>query len=259
MPMNDPSRLEPSRISIVVLAGGRGTRIAHLRPDTPKPLVAVNGRPFLDWLTLYIAAAGPRRFVVSAGYKAEQIAAWAVAAATTLLPGAAEPLTIKVVAEASPLGTGGAIINCLGHCEEWFLALNGDSIALCDIAALAAMAGTAGLDGAIVGLPAADTSRFGSLDVGADGLLKGFREKQPGAGLINAGLYLLRRSQLEPLRRPGMISVETEVLPRLLADGRRIAVLDAGAAAFIDIGTPETLAAADAFIAGHMDRFPQLG
>ena len=36
----------------------------------------------------------------------------------------------------------------------------------------------------------------GSLDIGPDGLLKGFREKQPGAGWINAGIYLLKAKLL---------------------------------------------------------------
>ena len=47
-------------VTAVVLAGGQGTRIRSLFPDVPKPLIPVAGRPFLDWLTLYLAAAGLR-------------------------------------------------------------------------------------------------------------------------------------------------------------------------------------------------------
>ena len=144
---------------------------------------------------------------------------------------------------------------CMDAAEDWFLALNGDSVVLCELQSLLQHAGRDDIDGAIVGLPVADTSRFGSLEVDAAGVLKGFREKQPGSGLINGGIYLMRRSRLEAFRSPGAVSMETDILPGLLAAGKRILVIDAGKAPFIDIGTPETLAAADRFVADHRPMF----
>lgn len=93
-------------LTAVVLAGGRGTRIAHLAPDTPKPLVPVAGKPFLEWLTLYLMRHGLKRFVYSTGYKAEQTEAWTQ---SVRLPG----VTMETVAEPAALGTGGAIFGCL--------------------------------------------------------------------------------------------------------------------------------------------------
>ena len=239
-------------LTVIVLVGGRGTRIAHLRADTPKPLVAVNGRPFLDWLTLYLLRFGLRRLVYSAGYKAEQVEAWIAhfkAVETT------DGVCLAMVREDAPLGTGGAIFACLDACGDWFLALNGDSLALCDLQALTVLAEYEGLDGALIGLPVPDTSRYGSLDVDPRGLLRGFHEKRPGSGLINAGIYLLRKAAVEPLRRDGQVSIETELLPEMLAAGRRIRVIEASKVPFIDIGTPETLAASDAFVATHRRLF----
>jgi NDP-sugar pyrophosphorylase family protein len=234
-------------LTAVVLAGGRGTRIAHLVPDMPKPLVPVAGKPFLEWLTLFLMRHGLKRFVYSTGYKAEQIEAWTKSAP---LPGA----TTETVAEPAALGTGGAIFGCLDHCGEWFLALNGDSLAIFDVTRLTGFAG-GDVDCVIAGLPVADASRYGSLDVGADGHLLGFREKQPGAGLINAGFYLFRKAALLPFVRPGQVSLETEVLPAMIAAGLRVSVLDIGKVDFIDIGTPETLTAADEFIGSRAHLF----
>lgn len=234
-------------LTALVLAGGRGTRIAHLVGDTPKPLVPVAGKPFLEWLSLYLVRGGVRRFVFSTGYKAEQIEAWTK---TIAWP----DVTMETVAEPSALGTGGAVFGCLDRCGEWFLVLNGDTLAIFDLPLLTDLVGS-DIDGAIAALPVSDTSRYGSLDVGADGLLRGFREKQPGAGLINAGVYLLRKQALLPLVREGQVSLETEILPELIARGGKVAAVNVGQAGFIDIGTPETLAAADEFVASRRQIF----
>ena len=234
-------------LTVVVLAGGRGTRIAHLVPDTPKPLVPVAGKPFLEWLTLYLVRHGLKHFVYSTGYKADQIEAWTK---TTAMPG----VTMETVAEPAALGTGGAIFGCLDHCGDWFVALNGDSLAAFDVTRLTAFAGS-DVDCVIAALPVDDTSRYGSLDVGEGGRLLGFREKQPGAGLINAGVSLFRKAALLPLVQPGQVSLETEVLPAMIAQGGKVLVLDAGQVDFIDIGTPETLAAADKFVASRKGLF----
>ncbi len=240
-------------ISTIILVGGRGTRIAHLRKDTPKPLVEVNGKPFLDWLTYFLMKSGLRKFVYSAGYRSEQIENWIEQFSTQTE--SAGKLSLKMVREDEPLGTGGAIFACLDHCGDWFLALNGDSLALFDLHRLTNLAGDTDIDGALVGLRVDDTSRYGSLDVAENGYLRGFHEKRPGAGLISAGIYLFRRDLIEAMLRSGQVSVETEILPELLAQGRRIKIIDVGLAPFIDIGTPETLAASDAFVSSHHAMF----
>lgn len=232
-----------SDLTAVVLAGGRGTRIAHLVPDTPKPLVPVAGKPFLEWLSLYLVRHGLRRLVYSTGYRADQIEAWTE---TINWPG----VTMETVAEASALGTGGAIFGCLDRCGDWFVALNGDTLAVFDMDLLTRLAGS-DADAVIAGLPVADTARYGSLDVQPDGRLSGFREKQPGAGVINAGVYLFRKAALLRYVREGQVSLETEVLPAMIADGAKVMVANIGQADFIDIGTPETLAAADEFVASR--------
>ena len=73
----------------------------------------------------------------------------------------------------------------------------------------------------------------------------GFAEKsaqndKSGAGLINGGIYALRREAVDQLRTPS--SIETDLLPALVSDGELSGVVDEGF--FIDIGLPETYAQA---------------
>lgn len=241
-------------VTAVVLAGGRGTRIAALHPTTPKPMIPVLGRPFLHWLTAYLARQGIRRFVYATGYLAEQIEAWT---RDDSLPG----LSRIVRREDAPLGTGGGLVNCLDLCGPWTLVVNGDGLCLGGIGDLLALAGRPGadgglvdgglVDGGLVGVRVADTARYGSLETSDDGRLLRFREKVPGQGTVNGGVYLFRTALLAT-RPLGPQSLERDVLPDLLAGGARLRVVQAGDAPFIDIGLPETLRTAEDFVRTHL-------
>src|SRR4051794_7728791 len=93
-------------VSVVILAGGKGTRLSGLFPDLPKPLVPVAGRPFLYWLTRWISSHGPQHFVYSTGYMADQIEDWSA-------DGSMPEIDRICRRESEPLGTGGGLLNCL--------------------------------------------------------------------------------------------------------------------------------------------------
>lgn len=230
----------------MVLAGGFGTRVAALRPEVPKPMIEVGGRPFLAWVIDWLASAGLRRFVISTGHLAEVIERYFAAAPR-------DGRTIACVRESAPLGTAGAVAECRAQsapARVWVVA-NGDSIVLAELSAAVARWQAGGMDALVVGVRVADTGRFGSLEIDADGWLRGFHEKRPGAGVINAGVYLLSDAVVRGFdsRRP--LSLERDVFPALVSAGRRIGVHETDAP-FLDIGTPESLAAAEAFARAHL-------
>jgi D-glycero-alpha-D-manno-heptose 1-phosphate guanylyltransferase len=225
-------------ITPLILAGGRGTRIAHLQPDVPKPAVKVAGRPFLCWILGQLREAGFTRAVVSGGHLADVLER----EISTAIP---EGMSVRWVHETTPLGTaGGAAYAMIESRWEspWWLVMNGDSF----------------LGGgwpaqifdqdqpSLVARKIDDVSRYGSLQV-HDGVLTGFNEKgSAGPGLINAGIYLLPHEWLGEIPSGIAASMEQEVIPKWIAMGRLLHVLQEDAP-FIDIGTPETLADADAF------------
>ena len=57
--------------TMIVLAGGLGTRLRFAVPDLPKVLAPVSGRPFLAWLLEALAREGVGRCVLSLGHRAE--------------------------------------------------------------------------------------------------------------------------------------------------------------------------------------------
>lgn len=234
-------------LSVLVLAGGRGTRLQGLHPGTPKPMIPVAGQPFLHWLTLWVARHGPTDFIYSTGHLAAVVEHWAK---QDDLPA----LSRRCSREETPLGTGGAILHALPLCREWVLVLNGDSLILRGLDALLALRHEPGTEGGLIGVAVDDTSRYGSLALDDAHWLTGFQEKVPGQGLINSGVYLLRRDGLRALGVSGACSIEHDLFPRLIAQRARLRVIPVADAPFIDIGTPESLAQAEDFVSRHFSR-----
>jgi D-glycero-alpha-D-manno-heptose 1-phosphate guanylyltransferase len=233
-----------SDVSAVILVGGKGTRIRALYAGVPKPMIQVRSQPFLYWSTVFLARAGVHRFVYSTGYLGEQIAAWCD---HSTLPG----LQRTTCHESEPLGTGGGLLNCLDQCGDWVLVANGDSLCLGGIDELLALVGRPDMTGGLIGLFVDDAARYGSLDLDPDGRLSAFREKVPGRGHINAGTYLFRTDTLRAFGKARPCSIEKDLLPEIIASGGHLQAVLVKDAPFIDIGTPETVVQADAFIAAN--------
>ena len=216
----------------IVLAGGFGLRLGELTANTPKPLLPVKGRPFLDYLVKSLADQGVNRIVLAAGFQAEQICEFARLSQAGI--------EIKVSVEHEPLGTGGGIVKALDTVdpeEETVLVLNGDTYSAFDLARLRAFHLDAGADVSIVLKAMTDSSRYGLVDVGRDGRIRGFREKGENVkGLINAGVYLVQRQWLENSNLPKKFSFERDFLQNNVGTRRLYGCAFPGY--FIDIGIP---------------------
>lgn len=229
-------------LTAVLLAGGFGTRIRELYPDVPKPMIPVSGKPFLEWAIQYWARQGVRRFVISLGHLAEVAERYFAARS-------ADGLEIVLVKEPQAMGTGGAVLFAADVAElsDPFIVGNGDSLVLADTVEAQHSIAQPGVDGVVLGVRVPDTSRYGSLAIGDDSQLLGFREKQPGAGVINAGVYFFRRDLLKRFPSKQPLSMEVDVFPSLLKAGTNLRV-SAVDAPFLDIGTPESIVQAGSFV-----------
>jgi NDP-sugar pyrophosphorylase family protein len=221
-------------LDVVILAGGRGTRLQSLPDDIPKPLRPVNGRPFLSYLVDQVRAAGARRVILSLGYRPDAFGDFA----------AREKLETSV--EKEPLGTGGGLRNALPllHADT-LLAMNGDSYASVDLGLLAALQRRRKARATMLLAEVSDASRYGRVEIDEDGSVLEFTEKgQAGPGLINAGVYVLQKAVVAEIPEGRPVSLERETFPSLI--GNRF-FGEPGSFAFMDIGTPESYAASSEF------------
>lgn len=221
---------------VVLLVGGLGTRLRPVVADVPKPLAPVAGRPFLHWLLEGFARQGLRRAVLAVGYRAEVVRA--------ALGARFAGLELAYAEEGSPRGTGGAVWAALPLCTETrvFVA-NGDSWIGVSLDRLAVAAPAADL--VLTVRPVEDRARYGSVLVEGDRVVGMAEKGRAGPGLVNAGLYLVRRDLPQRRPMPEAFSLEHEVLARPAGLDIRAVATDA---AFLDIGTPEDYAAAQTLI-----------
>lgn len=233
-----------SSVTAAIFAGGLGTRLRSAVADRPKVLAEVLGRPYLSFLLDQVAKAGVRHCVLCTGYLGEQVEA--------AFGGTYRSLELTYSREESPLGTGGALRYALPHLRsDPVLVLNGDSYCHADLAAYWRSHRERGAVGSLLLTEVADTSRFGQVVVDETGALTSFREKQSaagGAGWINAGVYLLAQELIAGIPPDRVVSLETEVLPSWIGRGL---YGHPAAGPFLDIGTPESYAAAARFFADH--------
>lgn len=237
-------------MTAIILAGGKGERLRSVIANIPKPLVPVAGKPFLHWLIGWVESQGETHVVLAARHLSEHIEDW-VAAEQPTRPSC----RLNVLVEPYPLDTGGAAAYAARQFKAAsYLVTNGDSITfVCLKNARDILDADPELDGVIVSVAVDETARFGSLDVSDNGLLRGFFEKKPGVGLINAGIYLIRAELLLDVSIE-RVSIERDLFPRWLANGARFRVA-VSHEPFIDIGTPDTFAVATEFIECHRDYF----
>jgi D-glycero-D-manno-heptose 1,7-bisphosphate phosphatase len=229
----------------MILCGGLGSRLGPLTALTPKPLLPVGGRPFLDILVLELVRHGFEHIVLLAAFEAEQIRAYTSNSDIARRHG----VRLDVTVEPERAGTGGALWHARHLAEPEFLLLNGDS--WLDTNLLSLMDGAGDADAVLMLRHLDDASRSGVVTF-SDGYVRRLLERpeSPGPALANAGVYLMRRSLLEALTP--QCSLERDVLPRLAEAARVRGVVRDGY--FIDIGVPESYAQAQSEIPARWRR-----
>ncbi len=234
-------------IEILILAGGFGTRLKEVTKNIPKCLVEVSGKPFLYWLIEYFKKQGFLNITISTGYLSTQVIDYIHNEYNqTDNP----EINITCIVEPEPLGTGGAIKYCANNRKEpkKFLIANGDTLLLSNYSVMLNMLIDNGSDGVILGLNRRGSNKYGRMLVTSDNKLKSFDEKSSETGLINGGIYLLKRELIESFPDGNVLSFEKDVIPYLLGKNKNFYVHSLEQIPFIDIGTPSSLLRADKFI-----------
>jgi glucose-1-phosphate cytidylyltransferase len=204
---------------VVILCGGRGTRLREETQAIPKPLVEIGGRPILWHVIRIYAEQGFERFLLLTGHKGELIEQFV---RDDGLPGGLE---IECVDTGEETPTGGRIARVADRLGgEPFCVTYADGVADIDLGALLRFhAGHGALATMTVVQP---ELQFGVAELNGDGHVHGFTEKPRFDGWINGGFFCFEPGALDYVGQDSVL--EREPLERLARDGQLRAFRHAG-------------------------------
>ncbi|MGA8218927.1 MAG: sugar phosphate nucleotidyltransferase [Solirubrobacterales bacterium] len=194
---------------VVILCGGRGTRLNERTRSIPKALVEIGGRPIVWHVISIYSDQGFSRFLLLTGYKGEQISSWV---ARSSWP---EGIEVSCVDTGLDTPTGGRIKAAQERIgDEPFSATYADGVADIDLAALADFHREGG--GLATMTVVRPELQFGVADLGNGGLVRGFHEKPRVDSWINGGFFCLEPGVFDYLADDSVL--EREPLERLAGD-----------------------------------------
>ena len=195
---------------VVILCGGRGTRLqGHIR-SLPKPLVEIGGRPIVWHVINLCAAQGLHRFTLCTGYRSELVEQFA---ATTDWPAGVEVACLRT-GDDTP--TGGRLKQAGLRLGRPFFAAYADGVADLDVPGLvAAHRDHRDLATVTVVRP---RLQYGVAELNGDGRVRGFREKPRMSHWVNGGFFCFEPGAMDYIADNAVL--EREPLERLAADGQ---------------------------------------
>lgn len=217
----------------VILAGGRGTRLMPLTANIPKPLIPVNGQPFLFWQLRYLKDQGISRVLLLVSHLGEMIRAHFSSQPI-------EGLQIQFAFESEPLGTGGALKAALPLLEDRFWLVNGDSFLPIDLKEMEKFASLQPVPAIMAVLTnLSEVPVPGNIQLSGE-IVSAYRKNagiELGFSCVDAGLYQISKKLISSVPA-GKFDLEA-YWPKLIQSGslRAHRIIQP----FFDIGTPERL------------------
>jgi NDP-sugar pyrophosphorylase family protein len=219
----------------ILLAGGKGTRLRPLTLHTPKPIVPIFDRPFLNYqIDLLRQVPEIDEVILSLNYQPRRIE-------EMFGDGSEHGIRIRYLVEPTPLGTGGAIKFAEEYLKDSVVVFNGDVLTQVNLAEVIALHRDRRAKATIVLTPVENPQAYGLVETDAEGNVRRFLEKpnpnEITCNTINAGIYVLEPETFDRIPRETAWSVERSYFPSLVERKETfVAYIDRGY--WIDIGTP---------------------
>jgi NDP-mannose synthase len=197
----------------VILAGGRGTRLAPYTSVLPKPLMPVGERSILEIVLSQLAAAGVQEITLCVGYLSHLIRA----VLDDRMNGAVK---IRYVQEEHPLGTA-APLRLVDGLDDTFIVMNGDVLTSLDVRELVRHHHENGADVTIATRERKVKIDYGIVHVDGDGRLVGFEEKPEFRAEVSMGVYVMEPKALDCIPDDQHVDFP-ELVQALLRAGRPV-------------------------------------
>jgi NDP-sugar pyrophosphorylase family protein len=174
----------------VILAGGKGTRLAPYTKILPKPLMPIGDMPILEILLRQMVNAGVSEVILTVGHMAELLRAF-------FQDGKQYGLKIEYSYEDKPLGTAGPLSLIADHLDDSFLVANGDVLTTLDLSTLVDAHRKSGAIATIASHARQVRIDLGVLQFNGSNELSGYIEKPTYDFFVSMGVYVFEPRLLE--------------------------------------------------------------
>lgn len=220
-------------MKVIIMCGGKGTRLREETAVKPKPMVEIGGRPVLWHIMSIYARFGFRDFVLPLGYKGEAIKQYfhdytmrntdftvdLKDGSVTTYPTHIEDWRVTLCDTGQETLKGARLKRVARHIDtERFMVTYGDGVADIDLHKLVAFHEQAGTIGTFTGVRM--PSRFGTVRTDPQGKILSWEEKPVLDEYINCGFFVFKREFLDYLSEDESCDLEKEPLQRLAAEGQ---------------------------------------
>lgn len=224
---------------VVIIAGGKGTRLKSRLCDLPKPLVRIANKPLLEHQIDLAKAYGFSNVTLLLGFGADKIRKHFGA-------GADWNVKINYVIEPAPRGTAGAVLDALKQLPERFLVMYGDTMLNVDLGRFYNAHARNAAQATLFLHPNNHPADSDLVDVDEQGYITAFYPyphdpRRYFPNLVNAALYVIEKSALEDYQQlNGILDFGKHVFPQMLLDEKKL--YGYRSPEYIkDAGTPERL------------------
>lgn len=216
-------------IRVVILAGGKGTRLRPYTTVFPKPLMPISDMPILEVVLRQLKYYGFRHITLSVNHMAELIQ-------TFFGDGQRLGLDISYCMEDTPLGTAGSI-SLVEDLTDNFLVMNGDLLTTINYSEMVQKHIQASAQATIGVFPRNVKIDFGVLDISSDGTLLDYREKPQFEYMVSMGVNVFNKSVLEFIPRNKYLDIPTLMMN--LKDAGKLVKTFHSDCEWLDIGRPD--------------------
>ena len=214
-------------VPVVIMAGGKGTRLEPFTKILPKPLIPVHEKPIIEHIIDRFINVGCIDFYLMVNYKGRILKAYF----EELQP----KYRVKFIEELEPLGTAGSLSYLEKMVDQPFFVSNCDIIVKTDYASLYEFHQKGGYDVTLVASAKDYIIPYGTCELNADGHLAHINEKPHYDFLINTGLYVLNPEVLKLIPKNKSFHI-TQLIENVKNKGKKVGVFPIDDDAWIDVG-----------------------
>lgn len=212
---------------VVIMAGGKGTRLYPYTKILPKPLIPIGDTPIMERIINKFHSFGINDFIVSVNYKKNMIRSY--------FNDLERSYEVSYIEEDKPLGTGGSLSLMRDKLKETFFVSNCDILVEADYSDIVQFHREKQHDVTIVASLKNVQIPYGVLKLDEDGLLESTEEKPEFSFLINTGMYLIEPKLLD-LVPDNEFADLPNIIVQAKEQGMRIGVYPVSEKSWLDMG-----------------------